>query len=72
LDHTVPLTHLWIDDLGNRLRWNSKARSYRLLKAVLHALRDLLRANEVSTSVCNSRAFCAAPITSNGDQLPCP
>ena len=46
LDHTVQLTHIWINDLDGRLEWNDKARSYRLLKAVLHALRDLLKVNE--------------------------
>jgi uncharacterized protein (DUF2267 family) len=46
LDHTVQLTHVWINDLDGRLEWNDKARSYRLLKAVLHALRDSLRVNE--------------------------
>jgi len=46
LDHTVQLTHIWINDLDARLSWNDKARSYRLLKAVLHALRDSLKINE--------------------------
>jgi uncharacterized protein (DUF2267 family) len=46
LDHTVQLTHVWINELDDRLGWNNKARSYRLLKAVLHALRDWLPANE--------------------------
>jgi uncharacterized protein (DUF2267 family) len=42
LDHTVHLTHEWINELDDSLGWNNKARSYRLLKAVLHALRDWL------------------------------
>src|SRR6185436_1601070 len=46
LEHTVQVTHAWINELDDRLRWNNKARSYRLLKAVLHALRDSLRVNE--------------------------
>lgn len=46
LDHTVQITHIWINDLDERLDWNDKARSYRLLKAVLHALRDSLQVNE--------------------------
>jgi len=46
LDHTVQVTHIWINELDDRLQWNNKARSYRLLKAVLHALRDSLRVNE--------------------------
>jgi len=46
LDRTVELTHIWINDLDGQLKWNDKARSYRLLKAVLHALRDTLMVNE--------------------------
>jgi uncharacterized protein (DUF2267 family) len=47
LEHTVQLTHAWINELDRRLQWDNKGRSYRLLKAVLHALRDSLRVNEV-------------------------
>jgi uncharacterized protein (DUF2267 family) len=47
LEHTVQLTHAWINELDGQLQWGNKARSYRLLKAVLHALRDSLRVNEV-------------------------
>lgn len=46
LEHTVQLTHVWINDLDERLGWHNKARSYRLLKSVLHALRDWLPVNE--------------------------
>ena len=46
LEHTVQLTHVWINELDRRLQWDNKARSYRLLKAVLHALRDSLQVNE--------------------------
>ena len=48
LDHTVQLTHIWINDLDERLGWNDKSRTYRLLKAVLHALRDWLPVNEMA------------------------
>jgi hypothetical protein len=48
LDHTVQLTHIWINDLDDRLGWNNKPRSYRLLKAVLHALRDRLQLDEAA------------------------
>lgn len=37
---------MWINDLNDRLCWNDKSRAYRLLKAVLHALRDWLEADE--------------------------
>ena len=46
LEHTVQLTHIWINALDKRLGWENKARTYRLLKAVLHALRDWLPVSE--------------------------
>ena len=46
LDHSVELTHSWINELDERLNWNNKSRSYRLLKVVMHALRDWLPVNE--------------------------
>jgi uncharacterized protein (DUF2267 family) len=39
---------MWINELDDRLGWNNKPRSYRLLKAVLHALRDWLQLNEAA------------------------
>jgi uncharacterized protein (DUF2267 family) len=48
LEHTVELTHVWINALDERLRWHSKPRTYRLLKAVLHALRDWLPHEEAA------------------------
>ena len=46
LEHTVQLTHIWINELDERLGWANKRRAYRLLKAVLHAVRDWLPLNE--------------------------
>jgi uncharacterized protein (DUF2267 family) len=46
LDHTVQLTHIWINEIDRRLGWNNKPRSYRLLKTTLHAVRDWLPVNE--------------------------
>jgi hypothetical protein len=46
LEHTLQLTHIWINDLDERLEWNNKPRAYRLLKTVLHSLRDWLQLNE--------------------------
>jgi uncharacterized protein (DUF2267 family) len=46
IDHTVQLTHIWINDLDSRLGWENKHRSYRLLRTVLQALRDWLPVNE--------------------------
>ncbi|HWM48380.1 MAG TPA: DUF2267 domain-containing protein [Xanthobacteraceae bacterium] len=46
IDHSVQLTHVWINELDARLRWDNKARSYRLLRTVLQALRDWVPVNE--------------------------
>lgn len=46
LDHTVQLTHVWINELDASLSWGNKPRAYRLLRTVLQALRDWLRVNE--------------------------
>lgn len=48
IDHTVQLTHQWINELNNQLAWNNKARSYRLLRTVLQAIRDWLPVDEAS------------------------
>jgi uncharacterized protein (DUF2267 family) len=46
IDHTVQLTHQWINELDQRMEWDNKSRSYRLLRVVLQALRDWLMVNE--------------------------
>lgn len=46
IDHTVQLTHIWINELDKELGWKNDARSYRLLRSVLQALRDWLQVNE--------------------------
>ena len=48
IDHTVQLTHIWINDLDARLGWENKHRSYRLLRTVLQAMRDWLMVNEAA------------------------
>ncbi len=48
IDHTVQLTHIWINQLDESLRWNNKHRSYRLLRTLLQALRDWLPVNEAA------------------------
>ena len=45
IEHTVQLTHTWINDLDARLGWDNKHRTYRLLRTVLQALRDWLPVN---------------------------
>lgn len=46
IDHTVQLTHSWIDELDQRLGWRNKGRSWQLLRNVLQAVRDWLPVNE--------------------------
>ncbi len=46
IDHTVQLTHIWINELDAQLEWDNKHRSYRLLRTVLQAVRDWLPVNE--------------------------
>jgi uncharacterized protein (DUF2267 family) len=46
IDHTVQLTHIWLDELDWRMNWDNKGRTYQLLKSVLQTLRDWLPANE--------------------------
>ena len=46
IDHAIQQTHIWINEIDVRLGWENKPRAYRLLKAVLHALRDHLLVNE--------------------------
>jgi uncharacterized protein (DUF2267 family) len=48
IDHTVQLTHIWINDLDARLGWENKHRSYRLLRIVLQTLRDWLMVEEAA------------------------
>jgi uncharacterized protein (DUF2267 family) len=45
---TVQLTHAWINELDALVGWESKARSYRLLRAVIQALRDWLPVNDAA------------------------
>lgn len=48
IEHTVQVTHVWINDLDERLGWGNKPRTFRLLKAVLRALRDWLQHDEAA------------------------
>lgn len=48
IEHTVQITHAWINDLDTRLGWDNKHRSFRLLRTVLQAVRDWLPVNEAA------------------------
>jgi uncharacterized protein (DUF2267 family) len=49
IEHTVQLTHQWVNDLDARLGWENKHRAYRLLRTVLQAVRDWLPVNEAAS-----------------------
>jgi uncharacterized protein (DUF2267 family) len=46
IDHTLHLTHIWLNELLERTSWSDKQRAYRLLRATLQATRDHLPVNE--------------------------
>jgi uncharacterized protein (DUF2267 family) len=45
-DETVQLSNVWVNGLMDELGWENKQRTYRVLRATLHALRDRLTAHE--------------------------
>jgi uncharacterized protein (DUF2267 family) len=48
INHTVNLTHEWINELAGRLDWSSKRSALRLLRATLHHVRDHLLVEELA------------------------
>ena len=48
IDHTVQLTHEWINNLDHILGWDNKPRAYRLLRCALQALRDWLQVEDAA------------------------
>lgn len=47
-DKTLATTYRWLDDLGSSLGWGDRERTFKALRAVLHALRDRLPVNEAA------------------------
>jgi uncharacterized protein (DUF2267 family) len=45
-DTTLQATHIWLDEIAERLGWNDRHKAYHALRAVLHALRNRLPPNE--------------------------
>ena len=43
IDHTVQLTHRWVNELDAMVGWDNKPRAYRLIRTVLQAVRDWLQ-----------------------------
>ncbi|MCE8005954.1 DUF2267 domain-containing protein [Aestuariivita sp.] len=48
IDHTVQLTHEWINELAERLDWASRRSALRLLRISLHHVRDHLPVDELA------------------------
>lgn len=48
LDHSVQITHEWVNELDEALGWGDRHRSYRLLGAVLQTLRNCLPLAQVA------------------------
>ena len=48
IDETVHLTHTWINELAERVGYASKRSALRLLRTVLHAVRDRVPEDEMA------------------------
>lgn len=46
IDHTVQLTHEWVKQIDDEIGWDDTNRSYRLMRATLRSLRDILPLDE--------------------------
>lgn len=42
LESSIDLTNIWLKDIMNQLKWQSKNNAYQALRGTLHALRDRL------------------------------
>lgn len=48
IDHSVHLTHEWVNELAERLDYASHRSALRLMRVVMHRIRDHLMVNEVA------------------------
>lgn len=48
IEHTVQLTYEWISELTDRLDWTHQKDALRLMRVVLHQLRDHLQPDELA------------------------
>ena len=64
VDTTIQTTNIWLNELDQAMGWDHRQRTYRLLRAVLHALRDRLPVNEATDLGAQLRANLAgdAPV----------
>jgi uncharacterized protein (DUF2267 family) len=47
-DETLHITNIWLNEIGSRMGWDDRRKSYRLLRHVLHALRDRVPVSEAA------------------------
>ncbi|RMH44555.1 MAG: DUF2267 domain-containing protein [Alphaproteobacteria bacterium] len=48
IDEAVQTANIWVNEVNERTGWEDKERAYRLLRAVLHAVRDNLTPDEAA------------------------
>mgnify|MGYP006280622705 CR=1 FL=1 len=48
IDESVQTANTWINEVDARTGWDHKQRAYRLMRAVLHAVRDHLNVDEAA------------------------
>lgn len=48
IDSAVESTNIWVNDVNDRTGWDHKHRAYRLLRQVLHVIRDHLNVDEAA------------------------
>ena len=48
LDNAAQDVNIWLKEISQQVHWDDKNRSYRLLRATLHTLRDWLSADEAA------------------------
>jgi uncharacterized protein (DUF2267 family) len=47
-ESTLQTTHIWLNDIIDRLGWGDQHQAYQALRAVLHALRDRLSVDQTA------------------------
>lgn len=48
IDNAVESANIWVNDVNERTGWDHKQRAYRLLRQVLHVVRDHLSVDEAA------------------------
>ena len=48
IEHTIQLTNEWVHQIDELMPWDDSNKSFRLLRAVLHTVRDMLGVEEAA------------------------